>query len=95
LASQSPRFWRYPESPPSRSVLPVFVERVEKASGGRLKIDALPAGTIVPAFEVVDATNRGVIDGAYTCTYYYIGKHKAAAAPYSPCIGDTSCGASR
>ena len=61
------------------SVLPVFAERIEKASGGRLKIEALPTGTIVPAFEVVDATNRGVIDGAYTCTYYYIGKHKAAA----------------
>jgi TRAP-type mannitol/chloroaromatic compound transport system substrate-binding protein len=61
------------------SVLPVFAERVEKASGGRLKIEHLPTGTIVPAFEVVDATNRGVIDGAYTCTYYYIGKHKAAA----------------
>lgn len=61
------------------SVLPVFAERLEKASGRRIKIEALPAGTIVPAFEVVDATNRGVIDGAYTCTYYYIGKHKAAA----------------
>ncbi len=61
------------------SVLPVFADRVEKASGGRLKIEALPAGSIVPPFEVVDATNRGVIDGAHTCTYYYIGKHKAAA----------------
>jgi len=61
------------------SVLPVFAERVEKASGGRIKIDALAGGTIVPPFEVVDATNRGVIDGAFTCTYYYIGKHKAAA----------------
>jgi TRAP-type mannitol/chloroaromatic compound transport system substrate-binding protein len=61
------------------SVLPVFTERIEKASGGRLKIEPMPAGTIVPAFEVVDATNRGVIDGAHTCTYYYIGKHKAAA----------------
>lgn len=61
------------------SVLPVFAERVEKASGGRLKIEALPGGAIVPPFEVVDATNRGVIDGAFTCTYYYIGKHKAAA----------------
>lgn len=61
------------------SILPVFAERVEKASGGRLKIEALPGGTIVPAFEVVDATNRGVLDGAYTCTYYYIGKHRAAA----------------
>jgi len=61
------------------SVLPVFAERVDKTSGGRLKIEALPAGTIVPPFEVVDATNRGVIDGDYTCTYYYIGKHRAAA----------------
>jgi TRAP-type mannitol/chloroaromatic compound transport system substrate-binding protein len=61
------------------SVLPVFAERVEKASGGRLRIQALPAGAIVPAFEVVDATHRGVIDGAYTCTYYFIGKHRAAA----------------
>jgi TRAP-type mannitol/chloroaromatic compound transport system substrate-binding protein len=61
------------------SVLPVFADRVEKTSGGRLKVEALPGGAIVPPFEVVDATNRGVIDGAYTCTYYYIGKHKAAA----------------
>ena len=36
------------------SVLPVFADRVDKASGGRLKIDAMPAGVIVPAFEVVD-----------------------------------------
>ena len=61
------------------SVLPVFADRVQKTSGGRVKVEALPAGTIVPAFEVVDATNRGVIDGAYTCTYYYTGKHMAAA----------------
>jgi len=54
-------------------------DRVEKASGGRLKVEALPGGAIVPAFEVVDATHKGVIDGAYTCTYYYIGKHRAAA----------------
>ena len=30
------------------SVLPVFAERVDKTSDGRLKIEALPASTIVP-----------------------------------------------
>ena len=44
----------------------MFAERIKKASGGRLEIETLPAGAVVPAFEVVDATDRGVIDGAHT-----------------------------
>ena len=56
----------------------MFAERVEKISGGRLKIEALPAGTIVPAFEVLDATNKKVLDGAHTWAAYWVGKHKAA-----------------
>jgi TRAP-type mannitol/chloroaromatic compound transport system substrate-binding protein len=56
-----------------------FAERVEKMSGGRLKVEALPAGAIVGPFEVADATNRGLLHGAHTCTYYYIGKHMAAS----------------
>lgn len=59
--------------------LQIFAGRVEKISGGRLKVEALPAGAIVPPFEVVEATHKGVLDGAHTCTYYYIGKHRAAA----------------
>lgn len=58
--------------------LTMFAERVEQMSGGRVIIEALPAGAIVGAFEVLDATHRGVIDGAHTCAYYFIGKHKAA-----------------
>src|SRR6185295_18329903 len=42
-----------------------FAERVSKISGGSLKIDAMPAGQVVPAFEVLDATNKKVIDGAH------------------------------
>lgn len=56
----------------------MFGERVETMSGGRLKIDMFPAGAIVPAFEVVDATHRGVLDGAHTWSGYLIGKHMAA-----------------
>jgi TRAP-type mannitol/chloroaromatic compound transport system substrate-binding protein len=58
--------------------LKLFAERVEKMSGGRLKVEAFPAGAIVPAFEVVDATHRGVLDGAHTWSGYLIGKHMAA-----------------
>ena len=51
---------------------------MEKVSGGRLKIEHLPAGAIVGAFEVLDATNRGVIDGGHTAAAYWVGKHFAA-----------------
>jgi TRAP-type mannitol/chloroaromatic compound transport system substrate-binding protein len=57
----------------------VYADRVEKMSGGRLKIETLPPGAVVGAFEVADGVNRGVLDAAHTCTYYFIGKHRAAA----------------
>ena len=42
-----------------------FVERVGKISNGQIKIDAMPAGQVVPAFEVLDATHKKVLDGAH------------------------------
>jgi TRAP-type mannitol/chloroaromatic compound transport system substrate-binding protein len=32
----------------------------------------------VPAFEVLDATHKKVLDGAHSIAYYWVGKHKAA-----------------
>src|SRR5204862_6176714 len=48
-----------------------FAERVGKLSGGTLKIDAMPAGQVVPAFEVLDATHKKVIDGAHSWSGYW------------------------
>lgn len=48
----------------------MFAERVDKLSAGRLKIEPMPAGTIVPPFEVLDATHKKVIDGAHTWAGY-------------------------
>jgi TRAP-type mannitol/chloroaromatic compound transport system substrate-binding protein len=48
-------------------------------SGGRLKIDLLPAGAVVGAFQVLDAVNDGVLDAAHTVPVYWYGKHKAAS----------------
>ena len=55
-----------------------FVERIHKVSGGQLKIDAMPAGQVVPAFEVLDATHKKVLDGAHAWSGYWVGKNKAA-----------------
>ena len=56
-----------------------FAERVDKLSGGTLKVDALAAGQVVPAFEILDATSKKVIDGGHGVAYYWVGKNKAAA----------------
>lgn len=53
--------------------------RVEEMSAGRLKIDLLPAGAVVGAFQVMDACHDGVLDMAHTVPVYWYGKHKAAS----------------
>lgn len=55
-----------------------FAERIDALSGGRLKIEILPAGSVVPAFEVLDAVNKKILDGGYTAPAYWLGKNKAA-----------------
>src|SRR5919109_936050 len=55
-----------------------IAERLDKTTGGAIKIETLSAGQIVPAFEVLDATHKKVIDGAHSIAYYWVGKHKAA-----------------
>jgi TRAP-type mannitol/chloroaromatic compound transport system substrate-binding protein len=55
-----------------------FADRVGKMSGGSLKIDAMPAGQVVPAFEVLDATHKKVLDGAHAWAAYWTGKNKTA-----------------
>ncbi len=56
-----------------------YVDRAQKMAGGRLKIDYLPAGAVVKAFQVQDACNDGVLDAAHTVTAYWYGKNKAAS----------------
>lgn len=55
-----------------------WAERVNKLSGGTLKIEAMPAGQVVPAFEVLDAVHKKVLDGGHVWGGYWTGKNKAA-----------------
>ena len=61
-----------------------FADRLEKLTQGSIKIDAMPAGQIVPAFEVLDATNKKVLDGWHAISYYWVGKNPAAALFAAP-----------
>jgi TRAP-type mannitol/chloroaromatic compound transport system substrate-binding protein len=55
-----------------------FAERVGKLSGGTLKVEAMPAGQVVPAFEVLDAVNKKVLDGAHSWAGYWTGKDRTS-----------------
>ncbi|MBL8343457.1 MAG: hypothetical protein JNL30_18455, partial [Rubrivivax sp.] len=55
-----------------------FADRVDRMSGGRLKFEMLPDGAVVAAFEIVDAVDKGVVDGGYAWTHYWSGKNTAA-----------------
>ena len=56
-----------------------YVDRATAMAGGRLKIDLLADGAVVKAFQVQDATHKGVLDGAHTVCAYWYGKNKAAS----------------
>ena len=48
-------------------------------TGGDLKIEVLPAGAVVPAFGLLDAVSKGVLDGGHGVLVYHYGKNTALA----------------
>lgn len=52
-----------------------YADRVDKMSGGKIKIEVLPDGAIVPAFEILDAVDKGIVEAGYAWTHYWSGKH--------------------
>lgn len=64
-----------------------YADRVDKMSSGRLKIEILPDGAIVPAFEILDAVDKGIVESGYAWTHYWSGKHPAAGLFSNPMAG--------
>jgi TRAP-type mannitol/chloroaromatic compound transport system substrate-binding protein len=56
-----------------------FAARVNAMAGGKLKIEVLPAGSVVPAFQLLDAVNKGTLDGGHGVLAYHYGKSPALA----------------
>ena len=56
-----------------------FAKKVNDMAGGRLKIEVLPSGSVVPAFQLLDAVNKGTLDGGHGVVAYHYGKNTALA----------------
>lgn len=54
-----------------------MVEHIERASGGRLKIQVYAASELVPAMEVFDTVSRGAVEMGHGASYYWKGKTEA------------------
>ena len=56
-----------------------FAKKVNEMAGGRLKIEVLPSGAVVPAFQLLEAVNKGTLDGGHGVVAYHYGKNSALA----------------
>jgi len=56
-----------------------FAKKVNDMAGGRLKIEVLPSGAVVPAFQLLEAVNKGTLDGGHGVLAYHYGKQAALA----------------
>lgn len=81
--AQSPISMRWQSTWPTKDIFHEyaldFAKKVNEMSGGRLKIEVLPAGAVVPAFGLLDAVSKGTLDGGHGVVAYWYGKNSAVA----------------
>ena len=64
-----------------------FGQTVTDLTGGSVKFEILPAGTVVGVNETLDAVDKGLIDCGFAWTHYWSGEHPAAMLFGSPVAG--------
>ncbi|MCS6779685.1 MAG: TRAP transporter substrate-binding protein [Geminicoccaceae bacterium] len=56
-----------------------LAERIERLTGGRIRVQLHAAGELVPALQVFDAVAGGLAELGHSAALYWVGKAKAAA----------------
>jgi TRAP-type mannitol/chloroaromatic compound transport system substrate-binding protein len=83
VKAQGPISMRWQSTWPSKDIFHEFAldyaKKVNDMTGGDLKIEVLPAGAVVPAFQLLDAVSRGTLDGGHGVLVYHYGKQTALA----------------
>jgi TRAP-type mannitol/chloroaromatic compound transport system substrate-binding protein len=83
VKAQGPITMRWQSTWPSKDIFHEyaldFAKKVNDMTGGDLKIEVLPAGAVVPAFQLLDAVSKGVLDGGHGVLVYHYGKQTALA----------------
>jgi len=82
-AQSGPITMRWQSTWPSKDIFHEYAidfgKKVNDMTGGDLKIEVLPAGAVVPAFQLLDAVSKGVLDGGHGVLVYHYGKNTALA----------------
>ncbi len=76
-----------PSSADEIVMLQDFAQDVAALTDGEVKIEVLPAGSVVGVQETLDAVDAGLIEGGFAWTHYWSGKHPAAMLFGSPVAG--------
>lgn len=83
VKAQGPISMRWQSTWPSKDIFHEYAQdyakKVNDMTGGDLKIEVLPAGAVVPAFGLLDAVSKGVLDGGHGVLAYHYGKQTALA----------------
>src|SRR6267143_6335420 len=83
VKAQGPISMRWQSTWPSKDIFHEyaldFAKKVNDMTGGDLKIEVLPAGAVVPAFQLLDAVSKGTLDGGHGVLVYHYGKQTALA----------------
>src|SRR2546423_6000336 len=83
VGAQGPISMRWQSTWPSKDIFHEYAldyaKKVNDMTGGDLKIEVLPAGAVVPAFQLLDAVSKGVLDGGHGVLVYHYGKQTALA----------------
>jgi len=56
-----------------------FAKKVNEMAGSRVKIEVLPAGAVVGAFQLLEGVAKGTLDGGHGVVAYHYGKNSALA----------------
>ncbi len=79
--AQSPIRWRFQSTWPARflyqEVAVDWTKKVDEMSGGALKIEMMPANSVVPGLQIIDAAHQGVLDGGHGLPGFWFGKNTA------------------
>src|ERR1700739_3750185 len=83
VKAQGPISMRWQSTWPSKDIFHKyaldFARKINDMTGGDLRIEVLPAGAVVPAFQLLDAVSKGVLDGGHGVLVYHYGKQTALA----------------
>lgn len=80
-AAQAPVVFRFQGAWPARDIFHEYAldyaRKVNDMSGGRIRIEVLSAGAVVKPLELLDAVEKGALDGCHAVPAYWAGKDPA------------------